>query len=103
MKETNVYDKLNNRRRTTIDYTNFTKPSGATIALSSDIKEYKSDAATVYRHTHNDYVNSVTTDYLNRHILSLPSKSLIYDESNNIVSRLAYAYDWSGAYLVNTS
>jgi YD repeat-containing protein len=103
LKETNVYDKLSNRRRTTIDYTNFTKPSGATIALPSDIKEYKADAATVYRRTHTDYMNSVTSDYLNRHILSLPSTSLVYDESNNVVSKLGFAYDWSGTYLVNTS
>jgi YD repeat-containing protein len=102
VKETNVYDKLNNRRRTTIDYTNFTKPSGVTVALPSDVKEYKADGSTVYRRSHTDYVNSVTTDYLNRHILRLPSTSLVYDESNNVVSKLGYAYDWSGAYLVDT-
>jgi YD repeat-containing protein len=103
VKETDVYDRLNNRRRTTIDYTNFTKPSGATLALPSDVKEYRADASTVYRRTHTDYVNSVMSDYLNRHILSLPSTSLVYDESNNVVSKLGYAYDWSGAYLVNTT
>lgn len=98
--ETNIYDGTNHRR-TTIDYSSTTIPTGTVMKLPSDVKEYLADGTTVYRRTHTDFLG--TGDYINRRILMLPSASLLYDGGNSLASKVAYVYDDGGEFLVNTA
>ncbi|HKE59872.1 MAG TPA: DUF4214 domain-containing protein, partial [Pyrinomonadaceae bacterium] len=99
--ETIISDLANNQRRTTIDYVSSGLPTGSTMNLPSDVKEYVGNSAIVYRRTHTDYVGS--GDYINRHILRLPQYQMLYDGGNSLFSKVGYQYDWNSEYLVNTS
>ena len=99
--ETNIHDPSGNRRRTTINYTTLTLPSGAPYSLPTDVNEYEANGTTLYRRTHTDYVTTVSA-YLNRRMISLPESIKVYDGSNNLMAKTGYWYDWNGEYLVNT-
>jgi YD repeat-containing protein len=89
--ETNVYDKVGNRRRTTMSYTSF--------GLPTDVNEYGADAATVLRRTHTDY--NLSAVYVNRRIIGLPSAVSLYDGANTLFSMVTYAYDLGGEFLAH--
>jgi hypothetical protein len=92
--ETNVYDPSGNRKRTTISYSTFTLPSGASCSLPSDVYEYQADATTVLRRSHTDYVTSGNYISSTRRLIGLPSFQFLYDGSNNLLSKVEYHYDW---------
>ena len=100
--ETNNYDAEGNRQRTTITYTTFTLPSGASCTLASDVYEYAADAVTVLRRTHTDY--RYDSAYMNRRIIGLPSLMFVYEGSGALASKTWFDYDWpaSSAHLVAT-
>ncbi|MFN2491620.1 MAG: hypothetical protein ABR501_01890 [Pyrinomonadaceae bacterium] len=79
--ESNIYDSSGNRRRTTVSYTTFTLPSGASCPLSADTREYAADATTILRRAHTDYRMDPTADaaYLDRHIIGLVREQSLYE------------------------
>ena len=91
--ETNVYDAADNRRRTTITYTDYSLPDVVT--------EYEANASTVYRKTDTDYVTSST--YINNRVIGLPAKIEIKDANNNVKAKTEFTYDSSGEYFTNVT
>ncbi len=89
--EVNIYDSANNRRRSTIDYTTFTLPSGASCSLLSDVKEYQSDGVTELRRRHTDYRND--SIFLERRIIGLRGAEYLY-EGSTVRAKTFYDYDW---------
>ncbi len=91
MRETNVYDSAGNRRRTEVVYTSF--------GLVQDVKEYDSNAATVLRRTHTEYMAaSVNTGgaYTLRRIIGLPEKREVFgleDGQEKRASKITFEYD----------
>jgi RHS repeat-associated protein len=105
----NTYDTGPNQRRTTIAYHTFTLWSSASCSLPSDVYQYASDAATVLRKTHTDYV--LDTNYIwDKHIIGLPSAKYLCNGlggaqpcsntagSSALLSKTTYDYDWSGEF-----
>src|SRR5207244_1172893 len=97
----NIYDDVNNPRRTTTGYLTFSLPSGASCSLPSDSYEYDSNATTLLRRTHRDYNLSATYLSATRRLLGLPSAQYLYDGAGVLSSKVDYQYDWSSEYLVN--
>lgn len=97
--ETNVYDNTDtdpdpeNRRRTTMEYWQFTAAGTMpyTVYLPKVTKEYAADAATVYRSTETDYLNN--TNYWSRWIVGLPIQQRLKDGANALQSQTSYGYD----------
>lgn len=100
IKESNVYDSKEdgtddwrNRRRTEVVYTSF--------GLVQDVKEYDSNATTVLRRTHTEYVpESVNSNgaYTQRRIIGLPQKREVFgfeDGQEKRFSKVTFEYDLS--------
>ena len=83
--ETNIYDAEGNRNRTQIQYTSYSLPS--------DVYEYAADAVTVLRRTHTDY--RWDAPFIARRVIGLRDTVSAYEGSSVLVSKTAYAYDWS--------
>ena len=81
--ETIVNDDANNRRRTTMSYTNF--------GLVADIKEYDANTTTVLRHMQTDY--NLSAVYTDRRIIGLPSAQYLKDGNDTLFSKVTYVYD----------
>ena len=90
--ETNIYDSSNNRRRAVMSYTTFTLPSGASCSLPNEVTEYQSDATTVLRRSHTDYL--LTSAYLDRRVIGLPEWKYVYDAPGNLAAKSYFKYDW---------
>jgi RHS repeat-associated protein len=101
-RETNVYDSNGNHRRSTVDYTTFNLPDGASCSLPMDATEYDANGVTPLRRTHTDYCYDSV--YLSHHIIGLPAARYVYDGNNVIQSKTNYDYDWSPSWehLLNT-
>jgi YD repeat-containing protein len=100
--ETNIYDDADgngaadNRRRTTIAYTPYTKTQAQstmpyTVYLPTQTTEYAADATTVYRYSQSDYLDY--TEYWSRWIVGLPSAQRLYDGANVLQAQMTYGYD----------
>jgi RHS repeat-associated protein len=94
--ETNIHDAEGNRRKSTISYTTFTLPSGASCSLPSDVYEYAADALTVLRRSHTEY--RYEPEYINRRIIGLLSLQAVYDGSGALASKTDYQYDWPASW-----
>lgn len=88
---TTISDAAGNNRRTRIDYQQFTLPSGSKFYLPSDVTEYAANATTELRKSHTDYLN-----YLDRHILGLPSVQTLTDGAATLFAKVDYQYDSVG-------
>jgi YD repeat-containing protein len=97
--EANVYDAAGNRRRTTVGYYTFTRPSGVSASVSLDVTEFAADAQTTLRRTHNAY--DLSSAYLNLGFLGLLHETDVYDGSNALMSMTSYWYDWGAEHLQN--
>jgi len=95
IKETNVYDPTGNHRRTRIEYTSLTLPSGSVCYLPMDVYDYQADANNVYRRTHTDYVTDSAYLSLSQWLVGLPSGVTLYDAGNVAQSIKLYRYDWA--------
>jgi YD repeat-containing protein len=93
--EANIYDLAGNRNRTTMSYTAFTLPSGASCSLPSDAYQYAADAATVLRRSHTDY--NLSSTYLDRRIIGLAASQTLFDGANNLMARTDLQYDEAGS------
>jgi YD repeat-containing protein len=91
--ETNLSDVGGNHRRSTISYTTFNLPSGASCSLPNNTHDYLADGITVYRRTHTDYL--LSTAYLDKRLIGLPDTVILYDSGNTRLSETHYGYDWS--------
>jgi hypothetical protein len=93
--ETNVYDDRNGngvfdvsidkRRRTGFQY------SGNNFNLPTEITEYKDNATEVLRRTVINY--ELSTDYLVKRIIGMPTQRELRDTNNALLSKVAYVYD----------
>ncbi|PYS25033.1 MAG: hypothetical protein DMF72_03030 [Acidobacteria bacterium] len=92
--DTTVTDVNGNQRRVSINYTSFTRPSGSSCSLPSDVTEYAADAATPVRRIHTEY--NLDSAYLSRNIIGLMSSTLTYDGGGTLYSRSDFHYDESG-------
>lgn len=100
--ETNVYDDVNNRRRSTVGYQTFSLPSGVTCALPNQTDEYAANATTVLRQTQTTY--NLTATYINstRRIIGLPDTQSLYEgPGTTLLAKVDYQYDVVG-YLLTT-
>lgn len=88
--ETNVYDDLGHRRRTTTDYDQY-----ASYGLPHVVTEYDADGTTALRRTYSDY--NLDAAYVNRRIIGLMFQRAVYDGAWNLVSKVQYYYDWGGS------
>ncbi|MBI1763267.1 MAG: hypothetical protein HYR56_17725 [Acidobacteria bacterium] len=86
--ETNIYDEANNRRRTYIEYWDYT------YNLPSYVTEYNADATTVLRQTLTFY--NVNGQYLSRRLIGLPTERALYDGSGALQAKVQYVYDEAG-------
>ena len=87
--ETNVYDDVGNRRRTTIDYS---PPQYAQFGLPYFVSEYAADGASEIRRTYTDY--NLGQQYLDRHIIGLVSAVHVLDPgAGQWMSKTTYGYD----------
>jgi RHS repeat-associated protein len=84
--ETNVYDEVGNRRKTTYSY-------HSSFNLVHTIEEYAADAVTVLRRTHLDY--KMDSAYIDRRIIGLLFQRQVFDTNWNLVSKVQYSYDWA--------
>lgn len=82
--ETNVYDAVGNRRRTSIDYT-------GSFALPSQVTEYDANASSILRYIRFECVDD--SYYTSRRILSLQSRQTLYNGSGGVEARTSYGYD----------
>jgi YD repeat-containing protein len=100
VRESNIYDSnpdgsVRDRRRTEVVYTSF--------GLPQDVKEYDSNATTVLRRTHMEYVSeSVNTGgaYTLRRIIGLPQKQEVYGSEGGqekLFSKITFEYDLPNA------
>jgi hypothetical protein len=89
--EVNTYDAEGNRKRISTTYTNF--------GLPSDVIEYATDATTVYRKTHTDYITD--SRYIDRRIIGLPGMVQLFDGNGNVHSKTEYHYDYWDDFLQN--
>jgi RHS repeat-associated protein len=88
--EINIYDDGNNRRRTTIDYTQG-------YSLPTTISQYSgANGQTLLRSAVTVYVTD--SAYLDKRIIGLPAEQVAYGATSNIVSRHVYSYDWGDSY-----
>lgn len=98
VRETNVYDSKEdgtddwrNRRRTEVVYTSF--------GLVQDVKEYDSNATTVLRRTHTEYVPASinpTGAYAQRRIIGLAQRQEVYGlegSQEKLFSKMTFEYD----------
>src|SRR4029453_7885284 len=92
----NVYDPVGNRRRTRLEYTALSLPSGTVCNLPADVYEYLSDPNATYRRTHTDYITDSAYVNVNRWILGLRSGVTLYDAAGVAQSITLYRYDWPG-------
>ena len=95
--ETNVYDEVGNRRRTVLGYRAITLPSGVSCSLPNDVFEYQSNATSVLRRTHTDYIED--SAYLNQRLIGLPQARYVYDGNDTIVAKSSFWYDWTSEHL----
>ncbi len=100
--ETNVFDTGGNRRRTTVSYTTFTLPSGASCTLPRDTREYAGDGASVLRRSHVDYRMDPVADapYLSRHLIGLVKEQTLYEVNGGtetLLSKVGFSYDEAGS------
>ena len=87
--ETNTYDDIGNRRRTTIDYS---PPQYAQFGLPYFVSEYAADGATELRRTYTDYNLSQT--YIDHRIIGLVSATHIYNPiTGEWLAKTTYGYD----------
>lgn len=91
--DTTVTDVNGNQRRVSIGYLGFTRPSGSSYSLPSDVTEYAADAATPLRRVHTDY--SLDSNYLNRNIIGLTTSTQVYGGGGTLFSRSDFHYDES--------
>jgi YD repeat-containing protein len=92
--ETTIGDDVNgSQRRTHIDYSTFTMPSGTSCSLPSDVTEYAADTVTPLRRTHTDY--NLDAAYLIRNLVGLAGSSSVYDGGGTLFSRSDFHYDES--------
>lgn len=82
--ETNVYDAVGNRRRTTIDYT-------GSFGLPYQVTEYDANASNVLRYTRSEYVEDEY--YTSRRVIGLLSRLTIYNAGGGVESRTSYGHD----------
>jgi len=82
--ETNVYDAIGNRRRTTIDYT-------GSFGLPGQVTEFDSNASSILRYTSFEYVDD--SYYTSRRIIGLTSRETLYNGSGGVEARTSYGYD----------
>jgi YD repeat-containing protein len=91
--ETNVYDKVGNRKRTRITYKAYNLPE--------EVFEYGANAGTVLRRTHITYrADTITpgTAYTDRRIIGLPEGRKVYGQEGwqeKLFSKVTYEYDLS--------
>lgn len=91
VKESNVYDKELNRRRTRIEY----YPTSS-FSLPMDVYEYASDGSTILRRTHTDY--NLDAAYTGQRLVGLVSARYVYGGGANasgetLFAKTTYAYD----------
>jgi YD repeat-containing protein len=94
--ETNIYDADGNRRRSTIEYTDY--------GLPSDTFEYDATGQTILRRTHIEY--NLAAGYLSKRLIGLMSAQYVFGRDSNggaekLVSKLTYQYDERGEFLVS--
>lgn len=98
--ETNVYDSVGNRRRTTIDYS---VAAYAQYGLPYFVREYATDATTPLRTKYSDY--NLAPEYLERRIIGLVDTVHVFDHvTGAYVSKVHLSYDWdnqSNTYLID--
>ena len=61
------------------------------FSLVSEVKVYDTNQTTVLKRATTDY--NLTTAYLSRRIIGLPSKRELYDGTGNLLSKMTYSYD----------
>ena len=88
--ETNVYDAVGNRRRTTIEY-------HSSFGLPHYIVEYAADGYNFLRRTHLEY--KFDSQYIDRRIIGLLYQREVYDNSWTMMARTQYQYDWGGEFM----
>ena len=105
VKETNISDSANNRKRTTITYQSFSPANGSAYKLPRDVFEW-ADSTNVLRSTRTDYVDgdtTINTPYLTHRILGLAKETTLYEGSvtsgGTLVSRVGFSYDETGSIL----
>lgn len=98
--ETNVYDSVGNRRRTTIDYS---VAAYTQYGLPYFVREYAADATTPLRTKYSDY--NLAPEYLERRIIGLVDTIHVVDHvTGSYVSKVSLSYDWdnqSNTYLID--
>ncbi|HKG97944.1 MAG TPA: hypothetical protein VKA97_09030, partial [Pyrinomonadaceae bacterium] len=97
--DTSVYDELNNRRRTEIVYTSYNLPNA--VALPTEVKEYAAGGTTVLRRTATTYFDGGQA-YIDRRVLGLLREVIVYNASNQPLSKVWYDYDWGNDYWAAT-
>ncbi len=100
VKDVRITDNFNNIKRTSTTYVGMTLPSGSRLSLPADVTEYLPGGVNPLRRVHIDY--NTSSVYLNRHILGLPAMQFLFDGAGTLFSQVEFAYDWPGAYLVDT-
>jgi RHS repeat-associated protein len=91
--DSTITDVNGNQKRTSINYTSFTMPSGSSCSLPLDMIEYAADAVTPLRRAHTDY--NLDGTYLGRNIIGLSSSTSVYDGGGTLFARTDYHYDES--------
>jgi len=100
--DTTIIDSAQHQNLSTISYTTFTLPSGASCSLPSDVYQYQADTINVLRRSHTIY--NLDATYVNQHIIGLPETQLVCDGSQgavpctvdsgtSLVSRIKLQYD----------
>lgn len=83
-----------NHRRSTTSYYTFTLPDGASCSLPQEVAEYDAATTTMLRTTRTEY--NLSSDYLSRRIIGLPSYQYLYEDSSAsgiLRSKVGYVYD----------
>ena len=88
--ETKVGDGTNTKR-TTVEYLTEPNTDMVQYGLASAVNVYAANQTSVLKRVENDY--NLTSAYTSRRIIGLPAASRLYDENNNLMSKVTYAYD----------
>jgi YD repeat-containing protein len=89
--ESKIGDSANVRRSTIEYWTQSGSPNAALFGLAKEVKVYDADQTTVLKRSTTDY--NLDSTYLSRRIIGLPQKSELFDQSNNLMSKVTYQYD----------
>lgn len=91
-------DNISNRKRSTIDYLLSGSPcmeggsvNIAVFGLVAETAAYDTDLSTVLKRSATDY--NLSSAYLSRRIIGLPSETRLYDGNNALMSKTTFAYD----------